>query len=502
MPNIIAQYHYYLRIILARKRLFLAISLSIMTIGVIIAYKMPKIYKAESTVFLDQNVITDLVKGIAVTPSVEGKIKMLSVTLLSRGMLLKVIDEIDKDMHLKTDIQQEQYLDDLVKRIQVSFNEKERVFRIALRDKSPIFARDFVNALTRKYIEDNTSSKREESLDATKFLGEQIESFKKRIDAAELAIDKFKSEKGFILASDDVFLRGEIAGAERKLEELIIKRSQLESKKRLLFEFGPESTGSSKLAEAERRLADLESRYTDSNPKVGNARSEVARLKSGKSTSHFSSRLDSTTMASAQMLQVEIDSYKEMEAHQSKIISESEKLLREMPAVKAELAELVRKKDNESVVYQQLVSRYGQSEVSKQMELQDKSVTFRIMDPAVTPLAPISPNRLAIILGSVVAGIGLAIGLIVMLEIIKGGVTSPADLKHFDIPVLAVIPHVTNLPIDTERRRQDRLIFGFAAGYFVLILLFATADALRLGEYSSSVKALVGTKISHFIEHN
>ena len=67
MSDALKQYTYFLKIVLARKRLFLFLAMGIMTLGLVLAYVLPKKYEAETTVFVDQNVITDLVKGIAVT---------------------------------------------------------------------------------------------------------------------------------------------------------------------------------------------------------------------------------------------------------------------------------------------------------------------------------------------------------------------------------------------------------------------------------------------------
>ena len=54
--------------------------------------------------------------------------------------------------------------------------------------------------------------------------------------------------------------------------------------------------------------------------------------------------------------------------------------------------------EQEAAIYNQLVARYGQSEISKQMELKDKSTSFRIIEAAVTPEFPASPNRPAIVM--------------------------------------------------------------------------------------------------------
>jgi len=495
MSSALNDYDYYLKIILARKKLFVSVFLLVMTIGVIVAYMLPKQYEAKTTVFLEQNVITDLVKGIAVTPSVDAKLKMLSVALLSRNMVMKVLSELDKDLVLQDERQMEGYLADLTKRIMISYQEKQGVFRITLRDSDPAFASDFVNTLTRKYIDTNTSSKREESFEANKFLAEQIDSFKRRIDAADDAINKFKSEKGLILATDDLYLRGEINNAEKKLEELAIKRSELEAKKRIFMERGPEP---GKLAEAEARLSELLGRYTSEHPKVAAAQAEVARLRSGRGDSS-SRKTNAAVRDGLQMLQVEIDAYKEMEARQLRIVEDSKVLLREIPNVRSTLAELVRKKENEGVVYQQLVSRYGQSEVSKQMELQDKSITFRILDPAVKPLAPVSPNRMLIILGSAGAGLGIGFALIFLLDFFKGGIKSLTALKEFDLPVFAVIPHMPDVVADTKQLRVDRIFLVFATGYLVLMLSFAMADLFRLDERAQQTGKLISNKINSVI---
>jgi polysaccharide chain length determinant protein (PEP-CTERM system associated) len=498
VANTVRQYDYYLKIVLMRKRLFLTVALIIMTIGVILAYTLPKKYEAESTIFIDQNVITDLVKGIAVTPSVEAKIKKLSVSLLSRTMLLKVLGMLDKDLLLHDSGQVDTYIEDLTKRIVINYKEKDGVFKIALRDKDPLFARDFINTLTRKYIDDNTSSKREESLDATKFLADQIETFKKRIDIADEAINRYKSEKGLILSNDDVYLRGEIDNAEKKLEEITIRRTSLEAQKRIIEGQAPTSD---QLAEAEANLASLRSRYTDINPKVTAAQAEVSRLRSGKGRK--SKGQTKTSIAeSPEMLQVQVDALKEMEAHQAHIVQESKEMLRDIPSAKAELAELVRKKENEEVIYRQLVSRYGQSEVSKQMELQDKSITFRVLDPAVTPRIPVSPNRLLIIVISIVAGFGLSFGLIWLLDIIKGGVYSPTDLKGLNLPVFAVIPHMPDPDKDRIRRRQDRILLGVTVGYMMFLLLLGSADILQLSDKAASVETLIHNMISSIRHRN
>ena len=56
----------YVRLLMRRKRLLVLMTLLAMTLGVFISYSLPKKFEAKSTVFIEQSVISDLVKGIAI----------------------------------------------------------------------------------------------------------------------------------------------------------------------------------------------------------------------------------------------------------------------------------------------------------------------------------------------------------------------------------------------------------------------------------------------------
>jgi len=90
---------------------------------------------------------------------------------------------------------------------------------------------------------------------------------------------------------------------------------------------------------------------------------------------------------------------------------------------------------------------------------------------------------------------------VMLIDILKGAVKSPNALKEFDIPVFAVVPHVPDAKIDAKNRRRDRLILGFATGYLVVVLMFATADILHLGEVTSETGSFIKNKISRIVRN-
>ena len=137
-------------------------------------------------------------------------------------------------------------------------------------------------------------------------------------------------------------------------------------------------------------------------------------------------------------------------------------------------------KNSQKSIYDQLFARHGQSEVSKQMEVQDKSTTFRIVDPALLPQKPASPNRLRIMLMGIVGGIAASFGVLVLLEQMDSTVKDVEFVKGLGLPVLAVISRISNQQEEELQYRRTRRLFSMAGVYVLFLLCFPLMEALGL----------------------
>lgn len=439
-------------------------------LGVAASYVLPKRYQAQSSVSIEENVVNELVKGIAVTPSLEAKLRILKVSILSRKMLLRVIKDLDMDLGMQGE-RLERLIETTRSSVDITHEEKKGVFYIRYANSSPEKARDFVNALTRRYIEESTSSKREESYEATRFLSDQIGVFQKRIDAAQKSIDAFKSEKGLILSLNENMLREEIKETEHRLEETRIRKTERLAQIGILEKAG----GGGRLAEKEASYRAMLRTYTEQHPDVVRARAELDALRTGGDGGERR-----RGGVDYQRLKVELESLNEMEQAQMALIDKDKRLLQELPAVQTELQELQQARKNETLIYEQLVSRYGQSEVSKQMELQDKAVSFRIIDPAIVPLRPSSPNRPLIMLGSMLAGVVVAAGGIILADQLFRRVRSVEDLTSRGFLVLGALPRIATAE-DARSARRRRLAVGL---YLLTLLCVAGLAAVEYSGYA------------------
>lgn len=467
----------YLNLISRKKILFAVISLTIMTLAVIISYVLPKKYAAESTVSLEKNVVTDLVKGIAVTPSMEDSIRVLTHTLNSRTLLLKVVNELDLNVNLKSDAEIEGLVKQLQQMTYVKVKDKEGLFTIAFQHEDPRFARDYVNTLIRIYIEENISSKRGESYDATKFLSEQITTFKEKKEKAEAAVNKFKSDKGGMINLDEGRLLLDISNAQQKLYDLQLRRRLLEGQKSFAKTGVDPLLG--RLAALQKRVEELHVEYTDKYPEVIKTKAEIASVQEQLKARHgmnFSTPLDPQDLLK---LDTELAAIKDSEKNLQSNIAANQNLLNNVPAAKADLEKLEAEKENQKAMYDQLFVRHDQSEVSKQMELQDKSTTFRIVDPAVISSKPVSPNRVKIMLMGIAAGLAGGLGFLLLLDYLDNSVKMVGSLRSFGVPVLAVIPLVKSNEAIEQERKKDMMLYYASGCYFSIIFAILVFEAFK-----------------------
>lgn len=475
MANNELDYKQYLIMAQRNKRLLILAALAIMTVVTMISFLLPNKYEARSTVFIEKSVIADLVKGLAVTPSIQEKVKALTYAMNSRTMVIKVLEELDLTLKKSGDAELEELVKEVQERIKITVKDKEGLFIISFQDSNPKVARDYVNTLVRRYIEESTSSKREDSYGAAQFLTDQASVFKEKLQKSEEAVNAFKLGEGSIATMDPTVLLKDINDSQQRVDDLKIKEAQLET---VLSGMSRGESVHSNLPALRKRLQELQLQYTDSYPEIIRVKDEIRALE--RSTSEQSKGGSLERSPEYQKVASELRAIRQAIANLNGNIARNRALLQRIPAARSKLEDMEREKSSQKELYEQMMARQGQSEVAKQMEVQDKSTVFRIVDAAVLPVKPVSPDRRKLILLGILGGIGGAFGLVFLKDQLNDSVKNLDMARGFGLPVLAAIPRIEDPEQAARQLRRDRRLYVAAGVYFSGILAILLLEVLEI----------------------
>ncbi len=493
----------YLRALHRHRYLFIVISLLVMSLIGAYAFTLPKQYSADTTVFIEKNVIDSLVRGIAVSPDINDRIRVLRYAILSRDLVTKTLEDVGSDIFTKPMAEQQNYISKLIERINLRIRGQE-LFILSLVDKNPVFAQRFVNTLVGKYVEANISAKRDETYGANRFMKEQIETFKVKLEAAEDKIIEFRKKNGIYFSVDEGTTLANIRTLEGQIENIELTEDTLKARKKQItsqlaslpetIDMVSETAEGGRLAEMEARLNNLLLKYTDNYPEVIRLKSEIEALKKRLAKpDNTENKPERTKLTSLNPLHqelqgrlfnidAELSSLAAKKLNLKKTIAKRENELREVPTARKELGILIQQRDSIRNVYDELLGRMSQSEVSKQMEISNKAATFRIVDAAVLPEVPVSPNMMKMFLLAVVGGLGCGVGVIYLLESMDTRVRDVAMFEGLGVDVLAVVPSIIDPHVAKRIWRKDVMI-AFLAGFYFLCFtgVFVYEIYLRVG---------------------
>ncbi|MDA3808288.1 MAG: hypothetical protein PF440_10325 [Thiomicrorhabdus sp.] len=478
----------YLRALYRYRYLFALVSLVVMTVIGAYSFTLPKKYSADTTVFIEKNLIDSLVKGIAISPDINDKIRVLRYAILSRDLITKTLEEVGSDVFTKSAAEQQNYISKMAERINLRVRGQE-LFTLSLTDTDPAFAQSFVNTLVGKYVEENISSKREETYGANRFLEEQIEIFKVKLETAEDKIIAFRQKNGVYFSVDEGAALANIRELASQIESIVLNQETLQARKKQIrgqlaslpetIDMVSETAESNRLAEMENRLNTLLLRYTDNYPEVIRLKSEIDSLQkrlaepANKDNQPERTRLTSLNPLHQELqgqifeIDAELSSLGARKLNYQKTIAKRENELQDVPTARKELGILVQERDSVRNIYNDLLGRLSQSEVSKQMEIGNKTATFRIVDAAVLPKLPVSPDMLKMFLLAVAGGIGCGIGVVYLLVSMDGRVRDVGFLEGLGVDVIAVVPNIPDPAMVKRAWRKDFLVV-FLAGVYLL----------------------------------
>ena len=180
----------------------------------------------------------------------------------------------------------------------------------------------------------------------------------------------------------------------------------------------------------------------------------------------------------------EIRSLREQRIRLMSKMEEYERRLLMTPKVEQEYRAIVRDLNNTTERYQNIKAKQMTAEVAQELEKERKGEKFTLIDPAILPEEPVSPNRPAIIFLSLVLALGAGVGSAAVAESMDKAVRGTKGLiSVLQMAPLAVIPYLaTEADTRRERTRKRVILASVVAGIVIILLLihflFSPLDVL------------------------
>ncbi len=510
---------HYLAIILRRKYIALSVGLAALSICTWGSFLLPKIYEASSTVFIEKSsMVNPLIQGVGIPSNMEERLRTIKDSITSRNIVERVIKKLGMDAKAKNSAQYEGLIDDIRKNLDIKIkgaNARETdLFTISYTGGDPKTVMDLVNTLVSEYIEENLGYRRTDAYGAYEFIQSQLLEYKKKLDESDMAIREFRERNPHMVPQSETTLLGRLEGfqtarieAEIKLKELLRKRDnlqkQLSGEKELTVAFVTrEGSPQARLNFLNNQLMLLMTKYTDNYPEVIKVKSELEELKrqiAHAKDSHVDN-VGSETSAINPIYQqlkedftktdAEIESLRARSAELSRQQQGTQGILGRMPKEQEEWSKLQRDRNVYQKIYDDLLQKLENARVSKDLELTDKTTTFRVVDSAVLPSSPIKPDRVKMILLGIFLGIASGIGTAIGLEYLDHSFKDEDSIESkLKLPVLITIPRMVTEADELSAKRLDRRVF-LASGAYLFIIGIALIEEF--------ISKYMGIKIINF----
>ena len=497
----------------------LVVAWVVAVVGVVVVWKIPDKYEATARIFVDtDSILKPLMSGLAVQPNVEQQIGMLSRTLLSRPNLEKLIRMADLDLKSESKGGQEALIEKLSKGIEIRTAGGANLYSMAYRDNEQDKAKRVVQSLVSIFVESGLGASRKDTDSAKTFLAEQIKSFEAKLEEAEARLKEFRlrnldrqSADGKDIASRLTEIGGQLEAAKLQLREA--ERARDAAKRQLAEARGqsPSSAlpnllgGKSQAGEPvavstpeidaridgqKRNLDSLLQRYTDQHPDVlgtrrlisdleEQKRKEVAELQrraaaqpapstaGGGANENLAiqelNRMLATAEVQAASIQARVEEY-------SGRYAQARESLKTAPQIEAEAAQLNRDYAITKKNYEDLVARRQSAVMSGELDVASGVAEFRLIDPPRVAPKPVSPNRLILLPGVLVAALAMGVFFAFGASQLRPTFSDAEELRlKTGLPLLGAVTALTT----NEDRRQERIsLFRFVSASGGLVGLF------------------------------
>lgn len=505
----------FLRIVRRRFALISVISVLGIVISGLVAYLLPSVYQAQARVLVERQKIPESLIRSTVISGVSERLQRIQQRLMARDNIKRMIGELGL-FEGSLNLTENEKIDRLrwsskIQVIEADGNNRRgrgnveiSAFNIKVTYSDPQKVVEIVDAFVETILAQNQTDRTERATETLSYFSREQSRLGEALSQIELTISSYKSENQDALPDSLDFRREEVSrlaennaeldrqilALEGELSSLVVELAQAE-----IVPVSEQSPEERELAQLQRLLVQKRTVYADGHREIRALRAKIAALEAslpvvvttdGESTG--TSLREAAMTRQIKKLEAQIDHMEKNRAQNIATQGELERSIKRTPNIEMQLSVLQRRRGELQDQYQTIVAKRAEAETGERLETNQQAERFELIEEAVVPDNPIAPSRKKILVMGSGAAMGLAMGLVFLLEMMNPVIRSASQMqRQLELRPVVVIPYVM-----TRAERRWRVIRVM----FKVVLIVVAVSAVLYAIEQHYTLEVFGAKIA------
>jgi len=439
--------------------------------GAVLLYTMqqPRRYQAPCTIEYDPHPTTPLGREVEDVSSPVGSFWMNREFFQTQNRIISsrtVAERVVRDLNLHNDPSffhlpedqhrrfqprtVEQAARTLQGRLTVEEVDDTRLVHIKVTDRSPERAATLANAIAQAYIDKTLEDRMGSTVSAVEWLDDRLRTLQQQLASSEQELHSFKERHNILSVSMEDrqnLVASEIEHFNEALTKVRTRRIELQARLRRVREEvesseNPEAVAAAfpenstldqlrtslrgKLAERE----GLATRYGPNHIRMQEAEGEIADLRR---------QLAEEVAGVIEEAEADVEEVRTVESGLRSALDDAHRDGLELNLREIEYGQLNRRRENNAKLYGLVLERSTETNLTQMF----RSTHVRLLDRALRPGSPVSPNITANALGGTVAGFFLGLALAFLLTRLDRRLKSVEEVEAMGLTILGILPKIT-----------------------------------------------------------
>jgi succinoglycan biosynthesis transport protein ExoP len=353
-----------------------------------------------------------------------------------------------------------------------------RLYNVSVQSADPGFAAKAADVLVEEYVKQNFERRTEATAKSLQFLADEIKKQQAKVEASERAMAEYRETNNALSLEDrqntvvanltqvnDQYTR---TRTERIQKEATY--NQVKALSTVQLADAPAVSSNPTVTTLRTRMADLQRQKVQLNERYGPKNPQV--IENENAIADTNKQYQAALVAAVQQIRNEYEGALATERRLGEALKQSEGAAMDLSRKSVGYTVLEREAQSNRQIYDSLIQRQNELQIVSN----SGGNNVRLMDRAVVPGAPFTPDiRRNFMLGAL-AGILLALGLVLAIDYLDDTVKTPEDItRRLKLPFLGLVPAVkgNNHPLLSQEVPHE---FGEAFRALRTSLVFSSAS--------------------------